>query len=84
MALPKIFQWPTPWFWCAILLLVLFSNHNFHFGEGVAQVCSIVIVASIIYAIRARRCEKIKATELRTRFQIGLPRSRAGLRTRRM
>lgn len=59
----------TPWFWCAILLLALFTNHNFHFGhnfhfaEGVTQVCSIVIVASIIYAIRVRRCEKIKVTE---------------------
>ena len=63
MCFPKIFSWPTPWFWCAIACLVLFANRGIHFGGGVAQICTIVVVASIIYAIRERRTSKIEAAE---------------------
>ena len=63
MAWPRIFHWPTPWFWCAIALLVLFANRGLHFSGGVAGVCTIVVVASIIYAIRERRTSKIEAAE---------------------
>ena len=67
MALPRIFQWPTPWFWGAILLLMLFANRNVHIGihfvECVALVGAIVIAASIVYAIREKRSTKIKAAE---------------------
>jgi sugar-specific transcriptional regulator TrmB len=42
---------------------VLFANNNLHFGEGIVQVCVIVIAASIVSAIRERRISKIKAVE---------------------
>ena len=63
MAWPRIFHWSTPWFWCAVVLLVLFANRGIHFGGGVAQVCTIVVVASLIYALRERRTSKIEAAE---------------------
>ena len=63
MALWKIFQWPTPWFWCAILCLVLFADNDLHFGAGIVQVCAIVIAAGIVFAIRERRISKIEAVE---------------------
>ena len=53
MCIPKIFSWPTPWLWGAILVLFLVGAD--HFAERVSTVCLIVIAASLVYYVRKRR-----------------------------
>ena len=52
MCVPRIFQWPTPWLWCAIGVLIAISRP---FGGFVFAVCTVVIAASLIYYLREGR-----------------------------
>ncbi len=65
MCIPKIFRWPTPWLWGAIL--VLFFVGADHFAERVSWVCMIIIAASIVHYVRKRRgrfdVEKVAAPD---------------------
>ena len=60
MAWPRIFHWPTPWFWGAICLLVLFASRPTHPGTAIPLICVVVIAASILFVIRERRQDRIK------------------------
>jgi hypothetical protein len=35
MSIPRIFQWPTPWIWGALVVLMAVNNHHFRFDEFV-------------------------------------------------
>ena len=53
MCIPRIFRWPTPWLWCALIVFIAVNSD--HFGAFVALTCVVVIAASIIYHKREGR-----------------------------
>lgn len=53
MAIPKPFQWPTPWLWGALILMVVVESSGFF--DAVVSACGITIVASVIHYFRERR-----------------------------
>ena len=55
MCIPRIFRWPTPWLWGA--LIVFFAVQSDNFGEVVALTCVVVMVASVLHYRRERRGE---------------------------
>lgn len=53
MCIPKIFRWPSPWMWGAIIVLVCLGSE----GSFLAWLCVVVIAASLIHYMRRGRGE---------------------------
>jgi len=53
MPVPKPFQWPTPWLWGALLVIVVVEAEGI--PDAVGSACGITILASLIYYARHRR-----------------------------
>ena len=56
MCIPRIFRWPTPWIWGALIVMIAVNSH--HFGQFVAWTCAVVIAASVIHYRRGGRGEE--------------------------
>ncbi len=54
MRIPSIFQWPSPWIWGALAVLILTNAESFFdFVQGAATV---TLIAAGVYVIRSRTC----------------------------